>query len=205
MNEEAKFSEADLQPSGDERAAGRAAIVDRAATTAAVLAGGFWIGGLIALGACAAPFVFRLTPAPFSGEAMGAAFRRFDSLAMAAAVVICGAEVVRTFLARRRRRSAAERIRLALAIALAGAAAYGGLALTPRILELHQAGARRGFGEDGALLEAIHARAELVGKVAVGLAAVVVGLHVFTLRARRPEDEDDETAAPAPLPPGPRE
>ena len=135
---------------------------------------------------------------------MGAAFRRFDALAMGAAVLICGAEVVRTFLARRRRRGAAERIRLALAIVLAGAAAYGGLALTPRIMELHEAGARRGFGDDGALLEAIHQRAELVGKVDTALAAVLVGLHIFTLRARRPEDEDDQVGVAAPLPPGPR-
>jgi putative copper export protein len=204
VSDEGRFTEEDLAPSVDDRAAVRAAVVDRVATSVAVLAAGFWVGGLIALGACAAPFVFRLTPAPFSGDAMGAAFRRFDSFAMGASVAICGAEVVRTFLARRRRRAVVERLRGALAIALAAAAAYVGLALTPRILELHQAGARRGDGGQGVELDSVHRRAEAVGKAEVGLAVVLVGLHVFTLRARRPEDDEDDLGAAAPLPPGPR-
>jgi hypothetical protein len=199
---EGRFTEEDLLPSADDRRAARAAMVDRAAACVAVLAAGGWVGGMMALGAIAAPMVFSIVPAPLSGEAMGASFRRFDMVAMGCAVALCGAEVVRTFLARRRRRAPVERIRGALAIALAGAAAYTGLSLTPRIVELHQAGARRGEGEEGALLERTHQQAEMVGKAEVAMGVVVLALHVFTLRARRPEDDDDDLAAPAPLPPG---
>lgn len=199
---EGHFTEEDLLPSAEEKSAARAGVIDRVAATVAVLAAGAWVGGMMALGAIAAPMVFSIVPAPLSGEAMGASFRRFDVVAMGCAVVLCGAEVVRTFLARRRRRAAVERIRGALAIALAGAAAFTGLALTPRIVELHQAGARRGVGDDGARLEATHRQAEMVGKAEVAMGIAVLALHVFTLRARRPEDDDDDLAAPAPRPPG---
>lgn len=196
--QESRFTEADLAPSDDKRRAALRANVDKGATAVAVLALGVWIGGMVALGACAAPFVFRLTPAPFSGDAMGAAFARFDQIAIGASAAVLGAEVVRTWAAGRARTIAA-RVRRLLAVALAGAAAYIGLSLTPRINELHRAGVSRNVGPDGEILEAIHKRAEAVGKAEVVLGAVLVGLHVFTLGARRPDDDED---APAPLPPG---
>jgi hypothetical protein len=196
-----QFSAADLAPSDDERRAGRLAIADRIATTVAVLATGGWIGGLVALGACAAPFVFRLTPAPFSGDAMGAAFARFDQIAIGASAAVLAAEIVRTWAGRGRRPGPAARLRRIVAVVMAMGAAYGGLVLTPRILELHRAGVRRGFGPEGDDLERVHVRAERVGKAEVALGALLIGLHVFTIGVRRPED-DPEDDAPAPLPPG---
>lgn len=200
-----RFTEADVLPSPQERRAARRSLVDRIAASVAALAAGFWVGGLVALGACAAPFVFRLTPAPFSGDAMGSAFARFDQIALGGAVIILGAEVVRTMVSGRRGRTIAARVRRALAIMMALAAGYIGLALTPRITELHRAGAVRGSGPDGQELEAVHKRAELVGKVEVAAGIALVILHVLTISARRPEDEEDDEDAPAPLPPGPGE
>jgi Domain of unknown function (DUF4149) len=193
---EGRFTEADLEPSDADRGAARKVAIEKGATTVAVTAVGLWMGGLVALGACAAPFVFRLTPAPFSGDAMGAAFARFDNIALGAAVVALGAEVLRTWAAGRRGGGAA-RIRRSLAIALACAAAYIALGLTPRILALHQAGVTRGNPE----LDAVHARAELVGKLELAGGIALIALHVFTL-GRRP-DEEQESAGP--LPPGPRD
>jgi len=204
MNDEHRFSAADLEPSPEERRAARRGLVDRIAASAAVLAAGSWMGGLVALGACAAPFVFGLTPSPFSGHAMGAAFARFDQLALGAAVILLAAEVARTWAAGRRGRTLAARVRRLLAMLLAGAAAYVGLALTPRISELHQGGARRGEGATGEELDSVHRRAELVGRAELALGTAVVVLHVFTLGARRPEDDDEDEDAFAPLPPGPR-
>lgn len=205
QDQEHRFTEADLEPSPEERRAARRALVDRVAASVAVLAAGATIGGMVALGACAAPFVFRMTPAPFSGEAMGAAFARFDQIALGAAVVLLGAEVARTWAAGRRGRTLAARARRMAAMLLAGAAALMGLTITPKINDLHRAGARRGEGEQGVVLEALHRRAELIGRAEVLLGAAVVVLHIFTLGARRPEDdEDDEDEAFAPLPPGPR-
>ncbi|MCC6557112.1 MAG: DUF4149 domain-containing protein [Polyangiaceae bacterium] len=204
-DDEHRFTEADLEPTPEERRAARRALADRVAASAAVLAGGVVIGGLVALGACAAPFVFQMTPRPFSGDAMGAAFARFDQIALGAAVALLGAELVRTWAAGRRRTLAA-RVRRLVAMLLAGAVAYVGLVLTPRIIELHRAGARRGDGAQGQELDRIHRRAELAGRAELFLGAAVVVLHVFTLGARRPEDdeEDDDDHAFAPLPPGPR-
>jgi uncharacterized membrane protein len=199
-----QFTAADLAPSPDERNAHRRALLERAAAATAVIAAGVWMGGMIALGACAAPFVFRLTPAPFSGDAMGAAFARFDQIAIGASAVILGSEVVRTVVARRRGRALTARIRRFIAIGLACAATYLGLVVTPRIQELHRAGAVRNQGAGGQELNRIHRQAELLGRLEVALGCVLIVLHIFTLPAHRPEEsEDDEEDAPAPLPPGP--
>jgi uncharacterized membrane protein len=205
MNEEQRFSESDLEPTPEERRAARRALADRIAAGVGALVAGAWIGGMIALGVCAAPFVFRLTPAPFSGDAMGAAFSRFDQLAIGAAVILLGAEVTRTWAAGRRGRTPAARVRRVLAMLMAGAAVYIGLVLTPRIMELHQAGVRRGEGAEGLELERIHRRAEAMGKAEVAMGAVVVLLHVLTLGSRRPEEDEEDEEALAPLPPGPRD
>jgi hypothetical protein len=168
----------------------------------AVLAAGVWVGGLTALGACAAPYVFRLTPAPYSGDAMGAAFARFDQIALGAAVVLLGAEVARTWAERARARSVAARVRRLAAVIMAAGAAYLGLALTPQINQLHREGAQRGVGPEGAQLDRIHRTAETVGKAETGLGVLLVALHVFTLAAGRPGDDEDESYT-APAPPGP--
>lgn len=203
MSEE-RFSASDLEPSDDDKRALLRARVDRAAAALAVLAAGVWVGGMVALGACAAPAVFNLTPAPYSGDAMGVAFARFDQIALGAAVTLLAAEVARTWAAGGRARLPVARVRRIAAFVIAGCAAYLGLVLTPQINDLHKAGVRRRVGPEGAALDAIHRRAELVGKIETGLGVALVMLHVFTLPLRRPEDDDDQDYA-EPLPPGPRE
>lgn len=203
MNE-TRFTADDLAPSPEERRAERKALADRIAAAAASLAAGVSAGGLFALGACAAPFVFSLTPSPYSGHAMGSAFARFDQVAIGASILVLAAEMVRTWAAGRRARSVLARVRRAAAILMALSASYIGLSLTPRIIELHRGGAVRGMGAEGQALEAVHARASLVGKVEIGAAVVLVFLHVLTIAPRRREDDDDEDDdAVAPLPPGP--
>jgi len=199
------FTEADLAPSPEDRRAERRSIVERAAAPISVLAAGVYVGGLVALGACAAPMVFRLTPAPFSGEAMGAAFARFDQIAIGASVVALACEVARTLIAGRKGLTIAARIRRFCAIGLALCASYVGLSLSPRISELHRAGVRRDASPEGQVLEAVHRRAELVGRIGLAFGVALVGLGVFTLRVAKPEDEDDGEEAFAPLPPGPRD
>jgi hypothetical protein len=203
---ETRFTEADLLPDPGEQRARIRGVVERAAATAGVLAAGLYIGGLVALGACAAPMVFRLTPTPFSGDAMGAAFARFDQIAIGASVVALGSEIIRTWAAGSSGRTIAARIRRFCAIFMALAATYVGIALTPRINDMHRAGVRRGETPEGQVLEAIHHRAETVGKVGMLFAVGFVALGIFTLRVRRAEDDDDEAGEVfAPLPPGPRD
>ena len=198
---EGQFTAADLEPSDSDKRAARRALIDRVAATVAVLSAGVWFGGMIALGACAAPFVFEMTPAPASGYAMGAAFARFDQIAIGAAVLLLGAEVARTLTAGRQSRSIAARVRRLVAVLMALGTVYTGLKISPRIIELHQGGARRGLGEGGIELERIHHTAEAVGKAVTVAGVIVIALHIFTLGAKKPDDEDDD--APAPLPPGP--
>lgn len=200
MNE--TFSEADLEPSDDDRRAIRNDRIDRVAAIFAALSVGIVVGGIFALGACAAPFVFQMTPAPYSGDAMGAAFARFDQIAITLSVVLLAAEVVRTFLAQKLRPTPAVRIRRLAGMLFAGCTAYMGLVLSPSINDLHRNGARRNVGPDGERLEAIHQRASAVGKAEAALGLVLVGLHVFAIGTPRREEDED---AAAPLPPGPRE
>lgn len=201
MNE--RFTEEDLAPSDDEARAVRASRIDRAAAAVASAAIGLTVGGRVALGACAAPFVFSMTPAPFSGTAMGSAFARFDRIAIAAGVVLLGAEVVRAFLARRRRPKVVERVRRLGSIAFACIASVMGLWITPEINTLHEGGARMGEGDQGQKLQAIHTRASGLGKLEAALGLLLIGAHVFTARSAYDELEDAE-AAPGPAAPGGR-
>lgn len=200
---EEQFSAADLEPSEDERRARRRSVIDRAAASLAVVSAGALVGGLVALGAGAAPLVFGMLPRPIAGNVMGEIFSRWDRVAMGASGVLLVAEIVRTWAARARARQLLARLRRIAAVLVALCVAYIGTALSPRIMELHRSGVHRGEGDQGAELEAVHRRAELVGKIEMVLALGLVALHVFTLRARN-EDEDEEEDAPAPLPPGPR-
>jgi Domain of unknown function (DUF4149) len=203
---ETRFTEEDLLPSPEEQRAKLQSIVERVATVVGVLAAGLYIGGLIALGACAAPAVFRLTPTPFSGDAMGAAFARFDQVAIGASVAALGSEIARTWAGGLPGRTITARVRRFCAILMALAATYVGMALTPRINELHRAGVRRDETPQGQVLESVHRRAETVGKAGLLFAVGFVALGIFTLRVRRPDEEDEDVGEVfAPLPPGPRD
>lgn len=155
--------------------------VERAAAVVAVLALALWVGGLVALGACAAPIVFHVVPAPLSGDAMGSVFRRFDAVAMSAAVVVLACEAARIRFGGRR--AVADRTRTLLTIVAGAAAIYGGVRLSPGIVALHVAGAVRGVGTDGLQLERLHELAEAVAKIEVTAGLVLLALHVTTLTA----------------------
>ena len=164
--------------------------LERGAAVLAIVCLALWVGGLVALGACAAPIVFHVVPAPLSGDAMGAVFRRFDALAITCAVLVLGCEAIRIRIAGvssaptddTKGATIAERTRTALAIVAASAAIYGGTKLSPEIVALHAAGAVRGFGADGAKLEKLHALAETVAKIEVSAGLLLMALHVTTLR-----------------------
>jgi Domain of unknown function (DUF4149) len=159
---------------------------EKATASVEVCALSLWLGGLVVLGACAAPVVFRVIPAPWSGDAMGEVFRRFDGVAMASAVVVLGCEALRLALQRGPSAAAlAERARAPLALGAAVCAIYGGLRLSPAIMALHAAGAVRGFGPDGTELERLHALAEGVAKVEIVTGLLLLVLQIATLGARK--------------------
>jgi hypothetical protein len=146
--------------------------------TIALLALGLWIGGMVALGAIAAPVVFGTVPAPTSADAMTIVFRRFDRVAIACVVVVLAVEAT---LALTQKVTRADLARGVLAAIACICAIAGGVFVSPRIEALHRGGAIRGLGPEGLELESFHRLAERLGTVELVIAALLVALHVYTL------------------------
>jgi hypothetical protein len=153
-------------------------VVSRVAAALGTLAAAVWLGGLLALGAFVAPAVFSRVPLPWSADAMTVVFRRFDLVAMACAAVLLACEAAR--VAVRVRFTRADQARTLLLLLAAAAAVYEGSKVSPRIAELHAAGAVRGVGPAGAALSALHDTAELLGKAQLGL--LVIAVVLFAIR-----------------------
>jgi hypothetical protein len=151
----------------------------RALAIVALLAVAVWLGGLVALGAVAAPVVFSIVPWPSSADAMSVVFRRFDGVAMASAAIVVGTEAVRAML--RLPFGWLDHGRALASVLAAAGAVVEGIAISPRIAALHAAGAVRGVDGPGLELARLHDLAETCGKTELVLLALVVGLHVVAL------------------------
>ncbi|HEX3772507.1 MAG TPA: DUF4149 domain-containing protein [Polyangiaceae bacterium] len=151
-------------------------VLRRALSTIAILAIAVWLGGLVALGALAAPVIFAMVPFPANADAMTIVFRRFDLVAMTCAAVVLATEAVRPMVRLPFDRLALARAGASLAAALA--AVYEGVRVSPRIADLHAAGAIRGVDAAGIELARLHDVAEWCGKTELLLLVAVVALHV---------------------------
>src|SRR6185436_16135375 len=99
-----------------------------------------WLGGLIALGAIAAPSIFQTVDAQhladgrvLAGAIFGEALRRFHHLSYACGAVILAGFIARAVLGPRPLRLA---IRMVIAVAMLGAAAYSGVVISGRIAQI---------------------------------------------------------------------
>jgi hypothetical protein len=154
-------------------------MVGRAASAVALVAIAVWLGGLLALGALAAPVVFSVVSLPTAADAMTIVFRRFDRVAMTCAAFVLATEAVRAI-----GRAPFARVDWARSIVSALAAALAvleGARVSPRIAELHATGVIRGLGVGGRELARLHEWAELCGKTEVTLLTVAIALHVASL------------------------
>ena len=136
-----------------------------------------WGGGMVALGAVAAPLVFGIVPAPHSADAMTQVFLRFDRIAMTCAAIALVAES-----ALGRRAGPITRLdlaRLGVVVAAGALTIVQGAWLSPKIAELHRGGAVRGLGEAGLALERFHGWSETSGKTQLVLLAATVVLVVW--------------------------
>jgi hypothetical protein len=104
---------------------------------AALVAAALWVGGLVALGAVAAPAIFDTIAARgladgrvLAGAIFGEALRRFHLVGYACGAVIIGSLVLRAALGPR---PAYFSLRLGLACAMVISALYSGLVISPRI------------------------------------------------------------------------
>lgn len=153
--------------------------ISKISTAVSLIACALWAGGLVALGAIAAPVVFGMVPAPSSADAMTVVFRRFDKLAMLCAALLASGEFVRV-------RTSAKISRLDMARGFAALAAgtlavIEGVYLSPKIEGLHLAGAIRGLNDLGRDLEAAHHLAELSGKGQLLFLFAFIVLSVYTM------------------------
>jgi hypothetical protein len=104
---------------------------------AALVAAALWVGGLLVLGAVAAPAIFDTIAARgvadgrmLAGAVFGEAFRRFHLVAYACAAVIIASLVARAALGPR---PALLGFRLAIAVAMLATALYSGVVLSKQI------------------------------------------------------------------------
>jgi|SRR5215218_235323 len=109
---------------------------------AAVLALALWTGGLVVVGALAAPSIFEVLSARgaagrmLAGAVVGDMLARFSLLTYACAAVVLVSLAVRGILGPRPRRFA---IRVAGLAVMMAAAVYAGVVLAPRIAAAQQA------------------------------------------------------------------
>jgi Domain of unknown function (DUF4149) len=109
---------------------------------ATVLAIAVWIGGLLALGAIAAPAIFEVVSLRqvldgrlLSGAIFGEVLRRFHLVTYGCGAVIIVALAARAVLGPRPRRFS---IRLGVAVLMVGASLYSGMILSSRIERVQQ-------------------------------------------------------------------
>lgn len=159
-------------------------LVIRVSALASLLGIAVWLGGLVALGAIAAPLIFSIVPLPTSADAMTAVFLRFDTVAMSCAVVVLAAEAAQA--GARVPFAAVDHVRAALSVFAAVLAVAEGKIVSPRIAALHGAGAIRGVGSGGWELAKLHDTAELLGKAQLLLLVCVLAMRVLTLTRLRP-------------------
>jgi hypothetical protein len=149
----------------------------------ALLAIALWLGGLLALGAIAAPVVFSVVSMPASADAMTIVFQRFDLVAMGCALVVLAAEGAALLAGPRFTR--ADRWRVAACVVACAFGAYEAVAVSPRIAALHRAGFIRGVGPEGIEISRLHDLAEGCGKVELVLLVAAIALHVVALAQGR--------------------
>jgi putative copper export protein len=150
----------------------------RITSIVAVLAAAVWLGGIVALGAVAAPIVFSRVAWPQNADAMSLVFHRFDAVAMVCAALVVASEVARATAGARF--TPLDHGRGAASLLAAVAAFVEGVSVSPRIAALHAGGAVRGVNAAGLELAHLHGVAETLGKTEVGLLVVVLVLHVLS-------------------------
>jgi uncharacterized membrane protein len=157
--------------------------LQRATAVVELLAVAVWLGGLIALGAIAAPVVFSIVAFPSNADAMTVVFRHFDRVAMACAAVVLAAEATRALA--RVTFAVLDRVRAGAGALAAALAVLEATSISPRIAALHAGGALRGVGSAGMQLARLHDVAEWCGKAELVLLGAVIVLEVVALSAPR--------------------
>ena len=196
------FTDADLEPTAEERHAAWRRRIDLGACIVGLGAIALWGGAIAAVRWCAAPALDATLPAALGSSVLAAIHNRADGIAIGCAAVLLGTEVGRLFLRTEPRRAAGPRLRRLLAIFAAGAAAYLGLGLRPALERAARASVPQELGPEDAQVALLTRRAEQLRLGELGLLGLLLGLQLATARCR-PDPDEQQPEAEAPLPPGP--
>jgi hypothetical protein len=158
-------------------------VVQRVTAVVELLAVSVWLGGLLALGAIAAPVVFSMVAFPSNADAMTVVFRHFDRVAMVCATLVLSAEATRALA--RVSFTVWDCARAIAGVLAAALAVLEATSVSPQIAALHAAGALRGIGSAGMELAHLHDVAEWCGKAQAMLLVGVIALEVVALSALR--------------------
>ena len=175
-------------PSSTERSP-RLAHLAVIAEVVSTLAVALWLGGMLALGAFAAPEVFAQLSREVAGSVMGAIFAKFDRMVLALVGVLLVSEGVRAFV--EGVRGKLQLARLGTMLVLVGLALTSALWLGPSINELFEQGVRRGVGDAGMRMDRLHDMATTLGKVAFVFATAWLALGVVIHRQARRQPRAD--------------
>lgn len=164
-----------------------AATIALIAEVTATLAVALWLGGMLALGAFAAPEVFGQLERPVAGSVMGTIFANFDRMVLVLIAVLVVSEAARVLLEGVRGRLGLAR--LCAAAVLAGLALISALYIGPRINEMFHAGVMRGVGQAGVEMDRLHDWATRLGKLAFAVAAAWLTLGIIGHRRCANKDQ----------------
>jgi hypothetical protein len=125
---------------------------------------GIIIGGILVLGACVAPMVFRSLPPFEAATLMGPMFKRFDSWLFYLTIGVLIVEIILQSW-----QKSIVLWRTLLLSALLAMVSMSIFVLNPGVDALHQQGVRRGTDQKGSELNRLHRQAEGAYKVIVVL------------------------------------
>lgn len=117
-----RFTDADLEPAAELRAAGRRLIAELGATAAAVLIAGLWLGVVLTARHLATRVLGALLPEALASRLGEAMAQRADRWGLGLAAGLLATEIVRTVVARGRGRLLAARLRRMVVLVLGGCA-----------------------------------------------------------------------------------
>ncbi|MGE0201173.1 MAG: DUF4149 domain-containing protein [Candidatus Melainabacteria bacterium] len=152
--------------------------------TAIQLAGlALMAGGMLAIGAFAAPVMFKGLSRPEAGDLLTLIFRRYDSVIVTSLGLVLIGELVRVFPGQLTWMSSGPVawLRTALLVVLLAAGLYTTMVLNPQIERMHAAGIHPGGSPEGLQFSRVHKTSENLYKLEMALSLLLILLTPYTL------------------------
>ena len=135
------------------------------------------IGGMLAIGAFAAPVIFRQFPREEAGTALTLIFRRYDIVLLVALGLVLAGEIARYLSGVFEANQTMNLVRYGLLVALTGLMLYSIQVVNAKIEAMHHQGVQRSGTPEGQEFHRVHVLSEQLYKIEMFLA---MGLMVIT-------------------------